>query len=75
MGPAAPVVVLSAKAIAADLCDPNTLTRSPPDGQFLAMNEDVLINPLPRLPRPATAAKLAAGLARHPRATTGRAAT
>ena len=37
------------------------------------MNEDVLIKP-PRLPRPTTAAKLAAGLARHPRAATRRAA-
>ena len=37
------------------------------------MTSDLLINP-PKLPRPATAAKLAAGLARHPRATTRRAA-
>ena len=37
------------------------------------MTTDLLINP-PKLPRPATAAKLAAGIARHPRATTRRAA-
>ncbi len=37
------------------------------------MTEELLLKPAPRLPRPGTTAKVAAGLARHPRAAAGRA--
>src|SRR3954469_24200965 len=42
-------------------------------GTVSPMTEDLLLKPAPRLPRPRTTAKVAAGLVRHPRAVAGRA--